>query len=116
VVCTAEEHASAQQGAWEFHNQDCPGFSDTPEKMLTIGLSPTGHAPATHYLCTRHVDKKELDRIEVYQQARVARGVPRVPVTYYPSDHPISADHTVKESKQAHETEILTQLGLRRII
>jgi hypothetical protein len=83
--------------------------------MLTVGLSPTGAAPATHYLCTRHADKKELDRIEAYQQARTARGVPRVPVVYHVAAESFTPNETTKATLAAHQLMVLTQLGLRRI-
>jgi hypothetical protein len=83
--------------------------------MLTIGLSPTGAAPATHYLCARHADKKELDRIEAYQQTRIARGVPRVPVVYHVAAESFTPNETTKATLATHESKILTQLGLRRI-
>src|SRR5579885_851614 len=91
IIASAEQINLARQGAWDFHHQDSPHFADTVDRMLTVRLSANGNAPPTHYLCARHADKRELERIEAYQQKLVAAGQPRVPVTIYPSISPILA-------------------------
>jgi hypothetical protein len=116
VICTAVDAGSARQGAWEFHRQDAGGdIAEVPGGMLTIPLSPNGAQPATHFLCTRHAPKAELDRIEAYQQARTGNGLLRVPVVYHVSSEPVRPDETLKAALSEHEAKTLAGLGLRRI-
>lgn len=51
-ICPAEHVQDAREIASEYwHNVE--GVIDwQPEKMLPTALSPTGEAPATHYLCS----------------------------------------------------------------
>jgi hypothetical protein len=115
VICTASDRPKARIGGCEFHRQDSPHFSDPPEKLFTIGLSPTSYGPATHYLCTRHASEAELDRIEAYQIALESAGKPRVPVIYYRAAVPIVPGESVEDAKASHESYVLASLNLLRI-
>ena len=64
IIAAVEQIQSARQGAWEFHAQDSPHFTDTVDMMLPAVLSPTGRPPATHFICTRHDTLERLGRIE----------------------------------------------------
>lgn len=82
--------------------------------MLTVPLSPSGALPATHFICTRHDTLEALGRIETYQEALVAAGKPRVPVTLYISEKPLDVSQGITPQLAAHETVTLAGLGLRR--
>jgi hypothetical protein len=115
AICTAADRQAAQQGAIEFHSADCPGFADTAEKLFPVALSPSGKAPPTHYLCTRHVDAKELDRIEAFQCYCESQGRKRA-LVYHVSADPIQPiGRTLKGALAKHEAQTLARLGLRRI-
>jgi hypothetical protein len=115
IIAPAGQIDAARQGAWEFHKQDFPRFTDTVEMMLTVPLSPTGSVPATHYICTRHDTLEALGRIEVYQQAIESAGKPRVPVTLHVAKNALNGAGDHKNQLSAHESSVLAELGLRRI-
>ena len=115
-ICTAEDVPAAREAAWVFHFIDTWGsFGDKPGKLFQVGLSPTGQAPATHFMCVRHMDRKEVDRVYAYLKARGEVGLAAL-VNYYESADPILPDHTVKDSLAAHEAKTLSELGLRKIV
>jgi hypothetical protein len=115
IICTAEDAPTARQGGWEYHVAENPNYGLKPEQHQTVPLSPSGELPATHYVCTRHVSEREMVRIEEVQQARVAAGKARVPLTFYLSEKPVTPDRTLKAALAVHESGVLTELGLRRI-
>jgi hypothetical protein len=53
--------------------------------------------------------------MEAYQEKLTANGLPRVPVTLYPSERIIQADRAVDQSIADHESKVLAKLGLQRI-
>jgi hypothetical protein len=75
VVAAAAVIGEARRQACTFIRSECPHTKDTPEMMLPTALSPTGEAPATHYVCTRRMTAKEIER-----QAEAIKTYP-VPVT-----------------------------------
>ncbi len=115
IICTAAEAPVARQGACEFHRQDSPRFTDTPDMMLRVGISPSGDGPATHFICTRHDTLEALGRIETYQEALVAAGKPRVPVTLYISESVLVLGKDQRQQIADYEALTLKSLGLRRI-
>jgi hypothetical protein len=118
IIAFAGQISDARQGAWEFHKQDVPLFTDTVEQMLTTELSATGEAPATHYLCTRQDTLEHFARIEAYQQKLVAAGKPRVPVEVHVSEFnwtAVSDRADLKAKLGAHESGVLAKLRLRKI-
>jgi hypothetical protein len=84
--------------------------------MLTGAISPSGRAPATHYICTRHDTLEALGRVETYQQALTAAGKSRVPVTLHICATGFDPAKSRAAQKAAHEAAVLAGLGLRRII
>jgi hypothetical protein len=115
IIAAVEQIQSARQGAWAFHAQDSPHFTDTVDMMLSVGVSPTGRSPATHFICTRHDTLEALGRIETYQQAMEDGNMPRVPVTLYVCEKPLAGGADLRKQLAEHETEILDSLGLRRV-
>jgi hypothetical protein len=115
IIAGAADAPEARRGACAFHQQDCAGFKDTADMMLPRALSETGELPATAFCCSRHDTLEHFERIEAYQQKRVAEGKPRVPVTVYVGEKPISSGANVEKECAAHEAEILATLNLRRV-
>ena len=107
IICTAADAPTARQGAWEFHKQDSPRFKDTVDMMQSIGVSPTGSAPATHFICTRHDTLEALGRIETYQKALEHAGKPRVPVTLYIGKSPLVMAAGLPGQLADHEKPVL---------
>jgi hypothetical protein len=48
--------------AAKFLNSESPNNRDRAEDMLKKPLSPSGQAPATHFICTRPMRQDEIDR------------------------------------------------------
>ncbi len=51
VITQAAHIDRARQQSSDFLDGECGPGTNPPEKMLPIRLSPTGNAPATHFLC-----------------------------------------------------------------
>jgi hypothetical protein len=113
IIAAADQIEAARQGAWEFHRQDSPRFAGTIEGMLPHALSPTGAAPATHYLCTRHDTQEALSRIELYQKQLVVGGKPRVPVVLEISEETVIPDGTLPVQLAALEPRLLARLSAK---
>ncbi len=84
--------------------------------MLPAALSPTGRPPATHFICTRHDTLEALGRIETHQKAMEGANKPRVPVTLYVGEKPLTNSADLRKQLAKHETAVLNALGLRRVV
>lgn len=94
VLAEAGVIDEARKQSCRFIQSESPRTKDTPAMMLPTALSPTGEAPATHYVCTRKMTAKEIER-----QAEAIKSYP-VPVTVF-----------IVESEEA----FLRERGLRKV-
>jgi hypothetical protein len=62
VIAEAANITAARAGSCRFIQSECSRTTDTPEMMLPTPLSPSGEAPATHFLCTRRMTSAEFQR------------------------------------------------------
>jgi hypothetical protein len=115
VICDTEITRIARSERLEFIRSLNPRPTETPDRLLTDGLSPTGSAPPTHFVGTRLIAYQELDACEAEQKERLAAGKGRIAIDYDVSAEPLAPVARVRAALQADESAVRTQLGLRRI-
>jgi len=76
LVCVLADAANIHNArvlSAKFLNSESPNNKDRAEEMLQKPLSPTGAAPATAYVCTRHMRQDEIERGRIHFGQRQLR-------------------------------------------
>ena len=87
---------------------------DTSTLLLPYALSPTGSTPITHYACFDHIWSNVIDDMAAYMTAESAEWTANKLYTISDSATEIKSLFVVLRTDT--EEEVLTHLGLQRVI